>query len=78
MYFKGRQTQTPLKKLETCNINTAYSIASSCIANRFKVMKGSYIGEIIRLLYDVLQYAETKTLPGLLLMVDFVNAFDSV
>ena len=41
-------------------------------------MKGRYIGEIIRLLYDLLLYAETKTLPGLLLMVDFEKAFDSV
>ena len=34
-------------------------------------MKGRHIGENIRLLYDVLQYAETKELPGLLLIVDF-------
>ena len=41
-------------------------------------IKGRYIGENIRLLYDLLQYAETKQLPGLLLMVDFEKAFDSV
>ena len=54
-------------------LNTTYKIASSCIANRLKVMlpkiihedqkefmKGRHIGENIRLLYGVLQYAETK------------------
>ena len=80
MYSKRRQTQTHLKKLETYII-TQYGlkkIASLCIANRLKVMlpkiihedqegfmKGRYIGKNIRLLYDVLQYAETNKLPGL-------------
>ena len=41
-------------------------------------MERRYIGENIRLLHDVLRYAETKILPGLLLMVDFEKAFDSV
>ena len=41
-------------------------------------MKGRYTGENIRLLYDVLLYTETEKIPGLLLMVDFEKAFDSV
>ena len=68
-----------------------YKIASSCIAARLKTvlpkligddqkgfLKGRYIGENIRLLYDTLLYAKQHQIPGLLLMVDFEKAFDSV
>ena len=41
-------------------------------------MKNRYIGENIRLLYDLLVNYKTKQIPGLLLMVDFEKAFDSV
>ena len=41
-------------------------------------INGRYIGENIRLLYDVLLYTETEKITGLLLMVDFGKAFDSV
>ena len=41
-------------------------------------MKGRNIGENIKLLYDVLLQAETKNIPGLLLMVGFEKAFDSL
>jgi hypothetical protein len=72
-------------------LNVAYKIASSCIANRLKMvlpniihedqkgfMKGRYIGENIRRLYDLLLYTEKEQIPGLLLMIDFEKAFDSV
>ena len=72
-------------------LNTAYKIASACIANRLKTvlpdiihecqtgfLKGRYIGENIRLLYDTLMYTETEQIPGLLLQIDFSKAFDSV
>ena len=41
-------------------------------------MKGRYIGENLRLLYDVLAYTDFYKKPGLLLAVDFEKAFDSV
>ena len=54
-------------------LNTAHKIASASIANRLKLvlpkiihsdqkgfMKGRYIGENIKLLYDVLLYTETE------------------
>ena len=41
-------------------------------------MKGRYIGENIRLLYDTLIYTEKESIPGRLLMIDFERAFDSV
>ena len=72
-------------------LNVSYKIASSCIANRIKsvldeiihesqkgFLKGRYIGENIRLIYDALIYTEKKDIPGLLLAIDFEKAFDSV
>ena len=72
-------------------LNIVYKIASSCIAGRLKTglpqlidvdqkgfLKGRYIGESIRLLYDTLLCASKRHVPGLLLMVDFEKAFDSV
>ena len=72
-------------------LNTSYKIASSCIAARIKAvlpkiihndqkgfMKGRYIGENLRLLYDVLVFTNVYKKPGLLLAVDFEKAFDSV
>ena len=68
-----------------------YKIASSCIAARLKTalpkligddqkgfLKGRYTGGNIRLLYDTLLYAKQHQIPGLLLMVYFEKAFDSV
>ena len=68
-----------------------YKIASSYIAARLKTVlpkligddqkgfsKGRYIGRNNRLLYDTLLYAKQHQTPGLLLMVDFEKAFDSV
>ena len=39
---------------------------------------GRYIGDNLRLIYDVIAYSKRKNLPGLLLNVDFEKAFDSV
>ena len=41
-------------------------------------MKGRYIGENIRLLYDTIVLTEKEKIPGLLLMIDFEKVFDSV
>ena len=72
-------------------LNTVCKIASSCIAKRVKTvlpqlihddqrgfLKGRYIRQNIRLLYDTLLYASKHRIPGLLLMTDFEKAFDSV
>ena len=72
-------------------LNTSYKIASACIADRLKLvlpsiinecqkgfLPGRYIGENIRLLYDVLVHTENSKIPGLLLLVDFEKAFDSI
>ena len=72
-------------------LNVSYKITSACIANRIKIMlpkiihtdqrgfmKERYIGENIRMLYDVLVQTEKEKIPGMLLLIDFEKAFDSV
>jgi hypothetical protein len=72
-------------------LNVSYKIASSCIAERLKnvlptivhecqngFLKGRFIGDNIRQMYDVMTYTENENIPGLLFMIDFEKAFDSV
>ena len=72
-------------------LNCVYKIASGSIANRIKgtlkelihkdqtgFIAGRYIGENTRLIYDIMDHTEQNSLPGLLLLVDFEKAFDSV
>lgn len=70
---------------------TTYQILSAVLANRMKpllsslihenqkgFLQGRYIGENSRLLYDVIHYCNKNKVPGLLLLIDFEKAFDSV
>lgn len=41
-------------------------------------MKGRYIGENTRFIYDLLAYTEFKNILGLLVLIDFEKAFDSM
>ena len=72
-------------------LSTEYKLISGCIARRIgKVMpniisedqngfiSGRYIGESIRTVYDTLHYAKVKKITGMLLLVDFSKAFDSL
>lgn len=72
-------------------LNTDIKIASAAIANRLKsvlnfiisdtqkgFMKGRFIGENTRILYDLMHYLENNNKSGLLLLVDFEKAFDSI
>lgn len=72
-------------------LNTVYKIAAGSIASRLKsvlnklinndqtgFIPGRYIGENTRLIYDILQYTEDNNIPGLLLLIDFEKAFDSI
>ena len=64
---------------------------SSTIENRLKTVlnklisqdqkgfiTGRYIGENIRLVYDILFETKQQQIPGLLLSLDFQQAFDSI
>ena len=68
-----------------------YRIMAKTIANRVKkvltnlvdssqtgFIKGRYIGENIRLLFDIIEYTEEHDAPGILLFTDFEKAFDSI
>ena len=72
-------------------LNVVYKIGSGCIAHRIKTVissiistdqngfvPGRYIGENTRLIYDLMRYTENHNIPGLLLMIDFEKAFDTV
>ena len=72
-------------------LNVIYKLMSSAIANRLKTVlnklinqdqkgfiTGRFIGENIRLVYDVLFETKKQEIPGLLLSIDFQQAFDSI
>ena len=72
-------------------LNVIYKLASSVIANRIKTIldkvihedqkgfiSGRFIGENVRLIYDILFETKQQDIPGLLLSIDFQQAFDSV
>ena len=44
----------------------------------FEKYKISFIGENTRLVYDLMQLVEENNIPGLLLLIDFEKAFDSL
>ena len=89
---KGQKDKQYLKNWRPISLlNVTYKLASACIANRIKTVlpklinedqtgfiKGRYIGENIRTLYDIFHYTEKFNIPGLLLLIDFEKAFDSV
>ena len=71
-------------------LNVIYKLASSVIANRLKTVlnriinedqkgfiSGRFIGENIRLIYDILFETKEQNIPRLLLSIDFQQAFDS-
>ena len=68
-----------------------YKLMSSVIANRLKsvldkiisddqkgFISGRYIGENIRTIHDILFATKQQNIPGLMLSVDFQQAFDTV
>lgn len=72
-------------------LNVGFKIASGCIANRIKrvlhkiispdqsgFIQGRFIGDCVRLIYDVLAEANTTQNKGMLILIDFEKAFDSV
>ena len=68
-----------------------YKIVTKCIASRLKqvlpslvhpdqtgYLKGRYIGENIRLLSDIIDYADENDIPGIMFFADFEKAFDTI
>ena len=72
-------------------LSVLYKIASASIANRIKpfldhlispsqtgFVSGRYIGESTRLVYDIMSFTEENNIPGLIMLIDFEKAFDSI
>ena len=72
-------------------LNVDYKIATKAIADRIKqilpsiissqqtdFIKGRYIGENVRLIFDILDHVNDQDLPSLLFFSDFEKAFDSL
>ena len=72
-------------------LNVLYKIGATCIANRIKqvlpdlisedqtgFVSNRYMGDNIRLIYDLISYLDKNNLPGMLLCLDFEKAFDSL
>ena len=78
---KGDKPREFLKNWRPISLlNVVYKIGSACIANRIKTIlpelinedqtgfvPGRYIGDNLRLLYDMIHYLQNENLPGLLL-----------
>lgn len=89
---KGNKPKHFLKNWRPISLlNTVYKICSGVIAKRVKsvlnklidtdqtgFISGRYIGENLRLIYDIMQYTEENNIPGVLLLIDFEKAFDSI
>ena len=80
-----------VNKRPICLLDVIYKIIAKVLVNRINkvikkivhgdqtgFIKGRYIGENTRLISDVIQYCETDNIDGILLAVDYRNAFDSV
>ena len=89
---KGDKSKDLIKNWRPISLlNVVYKIGSACIAKRLKsvlhslinedqtgFMANRYIGDNIRLIYDLISYLYRENKPALLLCLDFEKAFDSV
>ena len=89
---KGDKSKDLIKNWRPISLlNVVYKIGSACIAKRLKsvlpslinedqtgFMANRYIGDNIRLIYDLISYLYRENKTGLLLCLDFEKAFDSV
>ena len=89
---KGNKPRDDLKNWRPISLTSVlYKMATSAIASRLKKVlpdlisncqtgftKGRFIGESTRLVYDIMNYTEKKQKTGLLMLIDFEKAFDSI
>ena len=89
---KGNKSRKYIKNWRPISLlNITYKIGSGCIASRIRkvlpsiidfdqtgFMTGRFTGDNIRLIYDTLNFSKVHKKRGLLLLIDFEKAFDSV
>ena len=92
MHSKGDKPRDNLKNWRPISLASAlYKLGSSLIASRIKkvlpklisttqtgFLQGQFIGESTRLIYDLIKYTEDNKIDGLLMLIDFEKAFDSI
>ena len=72
-------------------LNTSYKLISLCITNRLRkvlnriispeqkgFLEGRTISDCTRIMFDIIHSCQTKNIDGLILLVDFQKAFDSL
>ena len=89
---KGDKDPRMLSNWRPLNLlNIFYKIISSVLGERLKpvlernashehkaYLPGRFIGEVTRITYDLFQYAKQNNQPGMIMLIDFKKAFDSV
>ena len=89
---KGNKAREYLKNWRPLSmLSVVYKLASSALATRIKpilndlipptqtgFIDGRFIGDSTRLIYDLIQIANERNLSGLLVLIDFEKAFDSI
>ena len=89
---KGEKDKTFLKNWRPLTLlNSLYKLVSGCISERIKLhldkivngdqkgfVSGRYIGEAIRTTYDIIQWAKDNNKTGIILLIDFEKAYDSL
>ena len=89
---KGDKDKNHLKNWRPLTLlNTIYKMVSGCIAERIKpyldtIIHGDqkgfvserYIGEAIRTTYDIIDWAKANNKTGIILLIDFEKAYDSL
>ena len=89
---KGDKPREFLKNWRPISLlNVTYKLISSVIATRMKkvmnliisktqtgFLTNRYIGESTRLIYDIMKHTEDEKINGLLMLIDFEKAFDSI
>ena len=89
---KGDKPRDNLKNWRPISLaSVLYKLGSSVIASRIKkvlpklisttqtgFLQGRFIGESTRFIYDLIKYTEDNKMDGLLMLIDFEKAFDSI
>ena len=89
---KGQKDRKYIKNWRPISLlSVVYKLASATIAERLKLilpeiisphqsgfMSGRSMADCTRLVYDLMSYTEKNKIPGLLMLIDFEKAFDSV
>ena len=89
---KGGKLRNNLKNWRPITLlNSIYKFYSGILAERIKILlpklinedqkgfiNGRFIGENTRLIYDIINACEQQNLSGLIILIDFEKAFDSI